>query len=564
MLWGGLRPIRSRLCLDLIILAASGYSIFNETTYATFLPISLNTLALSAACILTFASAGLTKRWTISFPLVPIILLQTIRLCYLETQALEENLNVNENDSHYAWTWIALFFIRGSSILLVAFSAILTVLFPAVDISQAKGKYNVGIVDLHLPVKFDEEKCKIHQFDMASKENQNNTMNGFVSVRLLYPTLDSVEPTPYFNQDTAKMVCEALMRIGAPPPLNKLKWMLHTWLLSKIQVKRNAEPKPTQEGGEMPVVIFSHGLTGNIALYSYQCMNLASHGSCVLSIEHSDGSGIGMKKHDGSFLPFDSSIGLLEKVCKIQHIRARRKQADHRACEMLAATAALVQFNKSSYIPELEENGVSFENKLDIYNIAVGGHSFGAATAVTAAARKPDLYSCVIAHDPALNWVPDDARRILFAGTRFQGSNIEYDGGEAGFEIVHLDVEEKKELRLTNSNESKLSLHDLDLFFLYSNVFAKQGWGEHPIIFDMFRRGQLGPEKNNRSECSFVYASHHSEFSDSSMTTPLWLARATGHTGKRNPHETSEEIATRTLYFLNEVSAKQVKKQKLK
>lgn len=545
MLWGGLKPIRSRLYLDLITLCLSGYAIITSSNNK---PLFYTDVLLTSACLIIFTSSGLTKRWTISFPVILMVILHIIRKLILE---LLQPAGVDEN--HHALSGVVSLIISGISILLLIMSAALSILFPAVEISHPKGKYNIGVIDVHLPVKFDNEAG-----------HDTTTKNDFVSVRLMYPTNDHVESVPSFNKDTATEICRALMEVGAPPPLNKLTWMLDTWQLSRIKAKRDAQP--LNDIGKMPMVVFSHGLTGNSALYSYQAINLASKGNLVAVVEHSDGSAIGMKKQDGSFLRYDSSISEIEKECNVTYVRTRRKQTNHRATELHVVTLALMQLNKRSYY-ELETKGISFINKLDIFNIAVGGHSFGGATAVTAAARNPELYNCVIAHDPALDWVPDDARKALFEDIRFKDSSVKYQGGTGGYESDdchnnNIMNEEQQEQNGTAKGK-KMSIHDIDLLFLYSHEWKQKGWGGSPYIFDMQKRGQLGPKKYNLSECLYIHHSNHSEFSDSCMKTPLWLGRATGMTGVRNPHETAKEIADRTSDFLQNVLNKQRAKEKI-
>lgn len=95
-------------------------------------------------------------------------------------------------------------------------------------------------------------------------------------------------------------------------------------------------------------------------------------------------------------------------------------------------------------------------------------------------------------------------------------------------------------------------MYDLDLIFLHSFKFVRKECGEPSRVQDLFKRANLG-RTAGVSEYGFVHKSHHSEFSDSCMKTPLWLARASDLTGPQNPVETSEEIATRTLSFLKEV-----------
>jgi hypothetical protein len=68
----------------------------------------------------------------------------------------------------------------------------------------------------------------------------------------------------------------------------------------------------------------------------------------------------------------------------------------------------------------------------------------------------------------------------------------------------------------------------------------------------MHRAGRLGIENGN-SIFGVIDGAHHTEFSDSSILMPLWLARATGVTGQRNPIDTAKEIAQETRAFIERV-----------
>ncbi len=65
-------------------------------------------------------------------------------------------------------------------------------------------------------------------------------------------------------------------------------------------------------------------------------------------------------------------------------------------------------------------------------------------------------------------------------------------------------------------------------------------------------RSQIGP-KNGLSDVSYIYNSYHSDFADINMKLPLWITRFIKMTGPRNPAETAEEIAFRTLDFIERV-----------
>lgn len=69
------------------------------------------------------------------------------------------------------------------------------------------------------------------------------------------------------------------------------------------------------------------------------------------------------------------------------------------------------------------------------------------------------------------------------------------------------------------------------------------------MIEYMHQRGELGP-KNGVSHFAVIQDAHHTEFSDTCLLTPLWLARSVGVTGTRDPRETAEEIKESTVAFI--------------
>jgi hypothetical protein len=82
-------------------------------------------------------------------------------------------------------------------------------------------------------------------------------------------------------------------------------------------------------------------------------------------------------------------------------------------------------------------------------------------------------------------------------------------------------------------------------FLSFMFLLIKKNWGESHILEEMHENGRLGAAEGV-SAFGVVLASHHQEFSDMCMITPLWLARGTGATGTRNPLETAHEIEKRT------------------
>ena len=515
---GGLRPIPSRLALDVATIISLTFCTFTELN-------EINHVILGLVVIVTVASAGLTHRWTISFPLMPFIALQALRRLGLGSG------------------WIGLV-IGAISTFFVLLATALSILFPAVELQPIKGKYNVGVVDLHLPVDFTEGK---RRGSLLGTQHQDE-----ITARILYPTDEEPEDLPYLDPEFAPLLCNELMKAGAPGPLKSLGWMLHTWRLTHIRAKRNAQISNRQQ--EFPLTVYSHGLTGIAAIYSYQALNLAASGTVVLMVDHTDRSAVATRRRDSTHLLYDPKpvTEIHMKGKEVEYVRKRRAQTQHRVEECLSALSCLKSLNHSD-VPDLASVGVSFVGKLDTADITLMGHSFGGCTVLSAAAQRPDLVSAVVAHEPAIDWMPDHARRALFPADKMKKLEMHYSGGTGGYEDFKENEEKKDDCQFAAAASDLAStpgsIHDINMLYLYSDEWADLGWGAFSLIKSMHAHGVLGP-KHGTTDVGVIQKAKHQEFSDSCMLTPIWLARATGLTGERNPHETAAEIGARTLEFL--------------
>lgn len=499
VLWGGLQPIVSRLLIDVLTLSGLFYSIWTEITSS-----KLNAAILVSACLLTVATAGPTNRWTLTFPMIPIVILQCLR-------------RIPKTPTFLRGVYFAL------SLIFLLKAGVLTVLFPAVELQPTDGPYNVGVIDFYL-------------------SSSDDLSSGHFLVRLLYPTNDEPDLIPYLSPDTAEDYCRSSMQFGAPPPLQNLDWMLHTWRLTQIQAKRNA----TVADGRFPAVVYSHGLGGSSEIYSYQTMNLASHGHVVASLTHTEGSAAVVKRKDGSLMQFDFDIGKIWQAGKVvDYVRKRREMTRYRSSEIISTAEFMKLMNNEA----IDLVGRSFVGKLDTERIFFMGHSFGGASAIHAADRRPDLSTSVIAHDPALDWLPDESRYSLFHPEIIADLADEYDTeGTGGYDAESVDRGSKSH-----------SIHDFDLLLLSSHEWHEKGWAFIPLLLEMQSKGLLGTQ-GQTCHHEVIEHSHHNEFSDTCMLTPIWLARSVGLTGPRNPHDTAKEINEKTRSFIETV----VKKRKEK
>lgn len=496
---GGLQPIPMHIAIDLYTLLCMLY--VNFTSIRTH----SNLLVLLFSCTFLLLTCGTTGRWSISLPMIPFVLIQLLRRVL----------------TRGGWSKGLLGLL---GVLLIAVAAGLCILFPAIQTPQPDGPYRVGVLEFHLPVDFtnDGDTCSSHSE---------------LPVRLLYPTLDAPGQYPYLNPFLADEHCRKMMLFGAPPPLKPHGWMLHNWKLATIQAKLNATLLPLDK--RLPIVVFSHGLGGNADIYSYQTMTLASYGYVVLVLTHQDRSAPVVALSNGTEIHYDFEVvNLLLEERHDEYVKERRRRTDHRVQEFIAAVEAVHRMDRED-IPGLS---FSLRGRLSKSETFFMGHSFGGATALTAAKRRPDLVTAVVAHEPAVDWMPDDARHSLLPPTSLHDFEHSWRGGTGGHE------------GLAKAKEGP-SIHENDMLILFSQEWRDKKWAASDALEEMYARNRLGTD-SGVSVCKTIPDISHNEFSDTCMMTPVWLARATGVTGKRDPVETAKEIQETTKAFLESIRHK--------
>ena len=508
----GLKLIPERALLDLLTLS---FLLFVTVTEASM----VNAALLLACCLLTLATAGLTNRWTLSFPLVLFVLCQVLR-------RLSSNI------------WVS-YLLGTLSTLLVLLSAVLSVLFPPIELPPVQGPYDVGIIRTFLPRQKNDRSTN-------NGSTSTSDIQDHVAVRILYPTAERSVRLPYLPPETAKEFCASSMKFGAPPALQNFGWMLHNWMLMSIRGKPHAtlvaQDKP------FPVIVYSHGLMGTAEVYSYQTMHLAAQGYVVVVITHSDQSASVAHSKLGNTISYNFDLvhddpAAIHAGKRIPYVQGRRQQANHRVEEIRAVAQEGLDWVEQEY----SHLGFVPQRTLDRNAVLFMGHSFGGATVLTAATRYPLLIKGVIAHEPALDWMPDDARKAFFHKDKLQAiKEHNYTKGSGGYASEDYPKELQK-------------LHQINMLILFSWEWRQEGWAWSETVERMHQQHLLGGPV---SDVAVIDQAHHQEFSDSCMLTPLWLARSNGLTGSRPPEETAKEIHQRTMRFLDELQSHLVEHEK--
>ncbi|CAD5234730.1 unnamed protein product [Bursaphelenchus xylophilus] len=161
---------------------------------------------------------------------------------------------------------------------------------------------------------------------------------------------------------------------------------------------------------KFPVLIFSHGISGNRLCYSTYCSSLASYGFVVVAIEHRDRSSswtFYLETDPVSGVVIEKPVTIMQYPAGEADFKARNKQLHKRVAECVRALNVMEELNLGTCGPADKRPKGSkiiygqgfdwsqFKNRLLIDHAAVIGHSFGGAAALAAAAFSTDFQASV-------------------------------------------------------------------------------------------------------------------------------------------------------------------------
>jgi len=202
-------------------------------------------------------------------------------------------------------------------------------------------------------------------------------------VRLFYPTPTLHEPHP----NDAPYCTDGRETSDGMAGLVGFRQLGLSFLLAHLAdapsgCYRDVPPLEGGGGGKgLPLLVYSHGYGGNMDMATYFLRAIASTGTVVAAVEHTDGTASSTLLGDGKRLEF--SPGLM----------TGEEQLGRRADEVLEAA---------------DVGNLPADFSIDPSRLFLGGHSYGAPSALLAAsraakggARKIDVAG-IILHDPAL------------------------------------------------------------------------------------------------------------------------------------------------------------------
>ncbi|KAI6191544.1 1-alkyl-2-acetylglycerophosphocholine esterase [Aphelenchoides bicaudatus] len=161
---------------------------------------------------------------------------------------------------------------------------------------------------------------------------------------------------------------------------------------------------------KFPVLVFSHGISGNRLCYSTLCASLASYGFVVFALEHRDRSScwtFSLETDALSGIVVEKPILMTTYPDGEGEFKRCNKQLHKRIAEMVRALNVLEELNLGTCAPADKRPKGSkiiyghnfdwsqFKDRLDIEKAAVIGHSFGASSAIGSCCFSTDFVTCV-------------------------------------------------------------------------------------------------------------------------------------------------------------------------
>ena len=192
-----------------------------------------------------------------------------------------------------------------------------------------------------------------------------------------------------------------------------------------------------------PVLIFSHGITGSRHLHQILFEHLASKGYIVFALDHSFDANLTIFP-DGKIADYRSEI-----TGHPDSVLIREKQINTRA------------FDVGFIIDQIREieTGIidsKLSGRLDLDRVALGGHSYGGATAILASHNHEIIKACVVL-DGWISPIPDEVISeginvpFLFVG-RPSWNDSDYPGNyERLADLITHSSNEKYDLRINQT-----------------------------------------------------------------------------------------------------------------
>ena len=253
---------------------------------------------------------------------------------------------------------------------------IIPYIIPVFSLPIPNGNYSVGTETFHWV-----DSSRLEWFTEESLTDKREIM-----VQVWYPGINEQDNKAEPYMDFIELRSETIAAAGDIPSFLPKH-------LNLVQTNSYKNIKCIKSKTNLPVVVFSHGITGSRHLHQALFEHLSSQGYVVAALDHSFDCNLTIFP-DKRIANYRSEITGNPDSIKIRNQQIKTRGED--------ISFVLNQLEKiqSGFISS------NLKHKLNLNKVAVGGHSYGGATAILSAYRDKRIKSCFVL-DGWINPVPN-------------------------------------------------------------------------------------------------------------------------------------------------------------
>ena len=328
-------------------------------------------------------------------------------------------------------------FTRGVLLLWFIISVACPWAVPIFKLSKPDGEYDVGTEVFHWI-----DSTRVEWFTPEDVDDVRELM-----VQVWYPAINDQKMDPVTYMDHIELRSKTLAQAGKLP----------SFLPSHLdQIKTNSilgiDFANIKEAS--PVLIFSHGITGSRHLHQALFEHLASRGYIVVAPDHSYDCNLTIFPN-GHIADYRSDI-----TGHPDSVKIRKQQIDTRTKDIHFIIDQVERIQKGSISSKL--NG-----RIDLKRVALGGHSYGGATATVSTHQDKRIKACLVLD----SWVSPVPEQIIDSGIHvpflFMGrptwDDSDYPGNYTRLDSLMLNSSEPK-YQLVIQNTKHLDYTDIPLY----------------------------------------------------------------------------------------------------
>ncbi len=246
------------------------------------------------------------------------------------------------------------------------FAVIVPYVIPVFSLPTPSGKYTIGTETFHWV-----DSSRLEWF---TNENPNDYRE--IMVQIWYPGVNNLNKTVEPYMDFINLRAKTIAEAGGIP----------SFLPSHLNMVRTNSYKDItciNKNTDLPVVVFSHGITGSRHLHQSLFEHISSQGYVVAALDHSFDCNLSVFP-DKRIADYRSEI-----TGHPDSVNIRNQQINTRGMDIAFILDQLEKIQSGIIKSNLT-------NRLDLQNIGIGGHSYGGATAIVSTQRDTRIKACFV------------------------------------------------------------------------------------------------------------------------------------------------------------------------